>query len=175
MRTWVIHEEVRFRRQPHPNRHRRKTWVNAPSHPELPHPNPCERLFGCVRHGTLPRALGKKASMSKRVKRGGPREAGKYWLFNLCGWLLSLYTCNMTFTALHRALGREPSPLTDELLDCAVERGVKKSGDLDWKSKLPLREGLPNTDFPKDVAAMANRGCHRVRCSGVPEESYRTS
>lgn len=29
---------------------------------------------------------------------------------------------------------------------------------MDWKSKLPPREGPPNTDFPKDVAAMANSG-----------------
>ena len=30
--------------------------------------------------------------------------------------------------------------------------------DLDWKSELPPAKGLPQTDFPKDVAAMANSG-----------------
>lgn len=29
---------------------------------------------------------------------------------------------------------------------------------LDWKSELPPSKGLPQTDFPKDVAAMANSG-----------------
>ena len=30
--------------------------------------------------------------------------------------------------------------------------------DLDWKSELPPAKGVPQTDFPKDVAAMANSG-----------------
>lgn len=64
----------------------------------------------------------------------------------------------MTFTALHRALGLPPSPLTDELLDAAVAAGVTEASDLDWKSELPPAKGLPQTDFPKDVAAMANSG-----------------
>jgi len=64
----------------------------------------------------------------------------------------------MTFTALHRALGVAPGPLTDELLDAAVEGGVEETSDLDWKSALPPARGLPETDFPKDVAAMANSG-----------------
>lgn len=64
----------------------------------------------------------------------------------------------MTFTALHRALGRVPSPLTDDLLDAAVAAGVAEANDLDWKSELPPAKGLPQTDFPKDVAAMANSG-----------------
>lgn len=64
----------------------------------------------------------------------------------------------MTFTALHRALGRLPSPLTDDLLDAAVAAGVAEANDLDWKSELPPAKGLPQTDFPKDVAAMANSG-----------------
>lgn len=62
------------------------------------------------------------------------------------------------FTALHRALGLPPSPLTDELLDAAVAAGVTEASDLDWKSELPPAKGLPQTDFPKDVAAMANSG-----------------
>ncbi|WP_062318143.1 AlbA family DNA-binding domain-containing protein [Demequina maris] len=64
----------------------------------------------------------------------------------------------MPFTALHRALGLDPSPLTDELLDEAVARGVAETDDLDWKSSLPPTSSLSQTDFPKDVAAMANTG-----------------
>ncbi len=64
----------------------------------------------------------------------------------------------MSFTALHRVLGRGPGPLTDELLDSAVAAGATESDDLDWKSELPPQKGLPQTDFPKDVAAMANSG-----------------
>lgn len=64
----------------------------------------------------------------------------------------------MTFTALHRAVGAEPGPLTDELLDAAVAAEVAETSDLDWKSELPPAKGLSQTDFPKDVAAMANSG-----------------
>ncbi|MFE6920981.1 helix-turn-helix domain-containing protein [Nocardia sp. NPDC057663] len=64
----------------------------------------------------------------------------------------------MTFTALHRVLGVAPGPLTDQLLDEAVARGVEEIDDLDWKSELPPVKGLSQTDFPKDVAAMANSG-----------------
>src|SRR5690625_2496486 len=64
----------------------------------------------------------------------------------------------MTFTALHRALGVDPGPLTDELLDAAVSQGIEETDDLDWKSELPPAKGLSQTDFPKDVAAMANSG-----------------
>lgn len=68
------------------------------------------------------------------------------------------YAWNMNFTALHRALGLAPGPLTDELLDAAVAGGVVETNDLDWKSELPPAKGLPQTDFPKDIAAMANSG-----------------
>lgn len=64
----------------------------------------------------------------------------------------------MTFTALHRALGAEPGPLTDALLDAAVAAHVEEASDLDWKSELQPARGLSQTDFPKDVAAMANSG-----------------
>ncbi|MFQ6397355.1 helix-turn-helix domain-containing protein [Nocardia sp. KC 131] len=64
----------------------------------------------------------------------------------------------MTFTALHRVLGVAPGPLTDELLDEAVAQGVEETDDLDWKLELLPVKGLPLTDFPKDVAAMANSG-----------------
>lgn len=33
-----------------------------------------------------------------------------------------------------------------------------ETNDLDWKSELPPAKGLTQTDFPKDVAAMANSG-----------------
>ncbi|WP_418909033.1 helix-turn-helix domain-containing protein [Glutamicibacter endophyticus] len=64
----------------------------------------------------------------------------------------------MKFTPLHRALGSAPSPLTDELLDAAINAGVRETDDLDWKSELPPIKGLPQSDVPKDIAAMANAG-----------------
>ena len=64
----------------------------------------------------------------------------------------------MNFTALHRAAGAGPGPLTEALLDAAVAVGAVETSDLDWKSELPPAKGLPQTDFPKDVAAMANSG-----------------
>jgi hypothetical protein len=64
----------------------------------------------------------------------------------------------MTFTALHRALGLPPGPLSDDLIDAAVAAGVPETDDLDWKAQLPPSKGLTHTDFPKDVAAMANSG-----------------
>jgi hypothetical protein len=64
----------------------------------------------------------------------------------------------MDFTALHRLLGRPPGRLTDEMIDEAVNQGITETDDLDWKSTLPPASGLPQTDFPKDIAAMANSG-----------------
>lgn len=64
----------------------------------------------------------------------------------------------MAFTPLHRMLGRQPSPLTDEILSAAVAAGVVETDDLDWKKEVPPAKGLPQTDFPKDIAAMANSG-----------------
>ena len=55
----------------------------------------------------------------------------------------------MDFTAIHRLLGREPGPITDEMVDAAVENGVKETDDLDWKSELPPAKGLPQADYPK--------------------------
>jgi hypothetical protein len=48
--------------------------------------------------------------------------------------------------------------LTNEMLDAAVAACVTEADDLDWKSQLPPAKGLSQTDFPKDVAAMANSG-----------------
>jgi hypothetical protein len=64
----------------------------------------------------------------------------------------------MNFTALHRVLGRAPGPLADEMIDEAVRLGIAETDDLDFKSKLPPAKGLPDTDYPKDIAAMANSG-----------------
>lgn len=64
----------------------------------------------------------------------------------------------MNFTALHRAAGAAPGPLTEEILDAAVAAGSVETDDLDWKSEVPPAKGLPLGDFPKDVAAMANSG-----------------
>lgn len=64
----------------------------------------------------------------------------------------------MSFTELHRALGVAPGPVTDDLLDDAVAAGVVETDGLDWKAELPAAKGLPQSDFPKDVAAMANSG-----------------
>lgn len=59
---------------------------------------------------------------------------------------------------MHRSLGLPLGPLTDEILDAAIAAGVVEADDLDWKSELPPAKGLPQTDFPKDVASMANSG-----------------
>ena len=37
-------------------------------------------------------------------------------------------------------------------------RPVVETDDLDWKSELPSAKGLSATDYPKDIAAMANSG-----------------
>lgn len=44
------------------------------------------------------------------------------------------------------------------MVDQAVASSVTETDDLDWKSELPPERGLSQTDFPKDVAAMANAG-----------------
>ncbi|PBC36090.1 transcriptional regulator [Rhodococcus sp. ACPA4] len=64
----------------------------------------------------------------------------------------------MDFTALHRLLGLQPQPFTDEMLNAAVSGGLAETADLDWKSELPPLKDLPKSDFPKDIAAMANNG-----------------
>jgi hypothetical protein len=68
------------------------------------------------------------------------------------------YDPTVSFTPLHRALGLSPGPLTSEMLDAAVAARITETDDLDWKSQLPPVKGLSQTDFPKDVAAMANSG-----------------
>lgn len=68
------------------------------------------------------------------------------------------YGVRVNFTALHRLLGRQPGPLLDEMLDEAVGQHLEETDDLDWKKDLPPAKGITQTDFPKDVAAMANSG-----------------
>ncbi len=78
------------------------------------------------------------------------------------------------YTALHRLLGLTPGPITDEMIDAAVAGQLAETDDLDWKSKLiPVKE-LPTSEFPKDVAAMANRG-GGVLVYGVRETAKRAS
>jgi hypothetical protein len=62
------------------------------------------------------------------------------------------------FTALHRHLGCGPGPLTNGMLDEAVAIGLAETDDLDWKKDLPAASRVTQSDFPKDVAAMANIG-----------------
>lgn len=64
----------------------------------------------------------------------------------------------MDFTALHRALGHQPGPLTNEMLEDAVARGVAEADDLDWKDRAPAHRDLAQSDTVKDIAAMANSG-----------------
>ncbi|WP_459982142.1 AlbA family DNA-binding domain-containing protein [Nocardioides sp. AN3] len=64
----------------------------------------------------------------------------------------------MRFTPLHQALGLPAGPITDELLDVAVREGLAETDGIDWKRQTPEVKGLPQSDFPKDVAAMANSG-----------------
>lgn len=64
----------------------------------------------------------------------------------------------MQFTPLHRLLGRTPMPLSDEMIEEAIRQGIAETDGLDWKSRLPPAKGMAETDYPKDVAAMANSG-----------------
>lgn len=77
---------------------------------------------------------------------------------------------DMLFTALHRLLGRAPGPLDEGFIDEAVAAQISEAEDLDWKAKLPPGKGLLETDFPKDIAAMANRGGGTI-VYGVTETS----
>lgn len=75
----------------------------------------------------------------------------------------------MIFTALHRALGLPPGPLTDAMLDEAVAADVSETDDLHWKWELPPVSNLSQTDVPKDIAAMADSGGGMI-VYGVEEE-----
>jgi Putative DNA-binding domain len=80
----------------------------------------------------------------------------------------------MQFTPLHRLLGRAPTPLSDEMIDEAVNQGIAEADDLDWKSKLPPAKGMSETDYPKDIAAMANSGGGMI-VYGIAEKDKRAT
>ncbi|PPF67729.1 hypothetical protein C5C74_12210 [Rathayibacter sp. AY1E8] len=77
-------------------------------------------------------------------------------------------------TTLHRALGREPSPLTRDLIDEAIEVNLAESDNLDWKKSAPAAAGGDNAarEFAKDIAAMANAS-GGIIVMGVEEERGR--
>ncbi len=62
----------------------------------------------------------------------------------------------MEYSPIHRLLGHAAGPLTFHLVDAAVAAGLAETRDLDWKRSIPEAPGT--SDFPKDVAAMANSG-----------------
>lgn len=75
----------------------------------------------------------------------------------------------MLFTPLHRYLGEPAGPLTEDMVDDAIRRGVSETDDLDWKAKLPAQRDLMRSDLAKDMAAMANSGGGML-VFGVKEE-----
>jgi hypothetical protein len=62
----------------------------------------------------------------------------------------------MLHTPLHRLLGQPPGPLTDAMIDAAVEQRISESQDLDWKTVLPPQREFKQSDHVKDIAAFAN-------------------
>jgi hypothetical protein len=74
------------------------------------------------------------------------------------------------YTPIHRLLGVAPAPLTSSLLGDAVAAQLPETRDLDWKRSLPAEPG--RSDFPKDVAAMANSGGGMI-VYGVTESNKR--
>lgn len=64
----------------------------------------------------------------------------------------------MLYTPLHRLLGEAPGPLTDAMLEAAIEQRIAESEELDWKQKLPEQREFKNSDHVKDIAAFANAG-----------------
>jgi Putative DNA-binding domain len=83
------------------------------------------------------------------------------------GWVASRLVAD--FTALHQALGLPPGPITDDILNDAVAKGVEEADQLDWKRALPAEDALANSDVPKDIAAFANSGGGAL-VYGVEEE-----
>ena len=75
----------------------------------------------------------------------------------------------MRFTALHKALGLPPGPITEAMLEAVISRGTEETDDLDWKDRLPEQKSLATSDYLKDVAAMANIG-GGVIVYGIDEE-----
>lgn len=55
------------------------------------------------------------------------------------------------------------------MLDDAIAQKVPESTNLEFKSEFPPMSGLPKTDYPKDIAAMANAGGGTI-LYGITEE-----
>ena len=68
------------------------------------------------------------------------------------------YDRSMMFTPLHRALGEPAGPITFDMLQHAIKVGVAENDELDWKRNLPEQSKFKDSDFIKDIAAMANSG-----------------
>lgn len=62
----------------------------------------------------------------------------------------------MLFPALHRILGLPPDSTTDEMIDAAVTGGPQRPTISTGGKLIPVSD-LPLSEFPKDVAALANR------------------
>lgn len=62
------------------------------------------------------------------------------------------------FTAIHRALGVGPGPLTWQMIEQLVEQQTEETSDLDFKQILPIGKGEWREETAKDFAAMANSG-----------------
>jgi predicted HTH transcriptional regulator len=56
------------------------------------------------------------------------------------------------------------------MIDNAVDQRLAETDDLDWKRALSPAKDLQSTDFPKDVAAMANSGGGTI-VYGVEEDA----
>ena len=86
-------------------------------------------------------------------------RAGRWHFVSGASTPIAQYVQSMTiFTELHRQLGLQPGPLTEEMVDAAVDQKLTESGTLDWKARLPEAKNLSQHDYVKDVAAMANSG-----------------
>lgn len=81
---------------------------------------------------------------------------------------------NANFTPLHQALGAQPCPLISEMIDEAIEAGIEKSDQIDWKSELPPERPLAQSDVIKDITAFANSG-GGILVFGVTEEGAKAT
>ncbi len=64
----------------------------------------------------------------------------------------------MLYTPLHRILGEPPGPLSETMIDAAIEQGIEESSELDWKARLPEQRAFKLSDHVKDIAAFSNAG-----------------
>lgn len=80
----------------------------------------------------------------------------------------------MTFTPLHRALGEPAGPITFDMLQRAIDVGVAENDELDWKRNLPEQSKFKDSDYIKDIAAMANSGGGMI-IFGVAEQQKKAT